>query len=41
MLQSNLLAGYYPAKILTIREKNNSAIIAYRDLKKKTQETSV
>ena len=41
MSQSNLLAGYYPVKILNIREKNTFVIIAYKDLKKRAQETSI
>ena len=39
--QSNLLAGYYQAKILIIREKNTFVWIAYKDLNKKAQEMSI
>ena len=39
--QSNLLAGYYPVKILIIREKNTFVWIAYEDLKKRPPETSI
>ena len=41
MSQSNLLAGYYPVKILNIREKNAFVIIAHKDLKKRAQQTSI
>ena len=41
MSQSNLLTGYYPVKILNIREENTFVIIAYKDLKKRAQEMSI